>query len=131
MASRKPLTMGTAGLPQQLQAGDALDRTGDVTAASGYIQTPANGTLTLVAKAGLSQTLTDIKGVKTSAGTLTLTVLIGGVAVTGLSAVAVTTTAQDIAATALNALAVGGRLTLTVAAVTGATDLEFTLVGVR
>lgn len=97
----------------------------------GYVQTPANGTFTLISKSGVAVTITDIKGVKTSAGTLTLTVSIGGVAVTGLSAIAVTTTAQDIPATALNALAVGGRLTLTVASVAGAADLEFTLLGVR
>ena len=131
MASRKPLTIGASGLYQQLQAGDSVDLTGVVESRGNYVQTPANGTYPLTSKAAYAAVVGGLRGLKTSAGTLTLTVSVNGTPVTGLSGVAVTTVAQDVPATAANAMAVGDRLTLTLSAVTGAADLEFTLWGTR
>lgn len=65
--------------------------------------------------------------VKTLSGTCTVAIQINGVAVTGLSAVAVTPTAQFINVTALNTIANGSRVTLVVTDNSGAEDLEFTL----
>lgn len=100
-------------------------------ARSVHLGTPANATHVLEAKAAFAFTLAQIRGLKTSAGTLTLAVKINGTDVTGLGALAVTTTPQDVTATAANAAAVGDRVTAVVTAVTGAADLEFTLQATR
>lgn len=96
-----------------------------------YAQVPANGTYPLVPSAEYASTINRLRGLKVSAGTLTLTVSIDGTPVTGLTNIAVTATAQTVTATALNAVAVGDRVTLTLSAVTGAADLEFNFVGTR
>ena len=87
MATRKALTLGPDGLPRLLQAGDTIDRTGDVAAADNYVQTPANGTYPLTAKARTALTYGGIDGLKTSGGTLTMTISINGTPVTGLSGI--------------------------------------------
>jgi hypothetical protein len=103
----------------------------DVTAANVYYQTPAAGTLVLTAKAAYAFTISQIRGLKTSAGTLTLAVQINGTNVTGLSALSVTSTTQDVTATAANSVAVGDRVTVVLSGLSSAADLEFTLKGVR
>lgn len=96
-----------------------------------YVQTPADGTFTLTAKARIAGTIDGLYGLKTSAGTLTLTVKINGTNVTGLASLSVTSSAQDATATAANVVAVGDRITLVIASTSGAADLEGTLQGTR
>lgn len=103
----------------------------DVVAANLFASTPSNGTLVLTAKAAFAFTITQIRGLKTSAGTCTVTVKINGTNVTGLSGLSVTSTGQDVTATAANAVAVGDRVTVVIASVASAADLEFTLKAAR
>lgn len=100
-------------------------------AASLWWAEPAAATIVLSAKAAFAFTIASVRGIATSAGTLTAAVAINGTPVTGLSAIAVTDTAQDVPATAANAVAVGDRVTLTVSDVAGAADLECTISATR
>lgn len=95
--------------------------------ASCYIQTPANGTFTLAAKMTYAGTIDSLKGLKTSAGTGSVTIKINGTNVTGLATLSVTSTTQDATASAANTFVAGDRITLTIASVASAADLEFTL----
>lgn len=92
---------------------------------------PANGTIVLSAKAAFGFTINELRGLGTSAGTLSVSVQINGTNVTGLTSISVTTTAQDVSATGANVVAVGDRVTLIIASVSGAAGLEFTLRGTR
>ena len=103
----------------------------DIIASSVYYQTPVNVTIPLSAKAAFAFTINQIRGLKTASGTLTLSIQIDGVNVTGLTSIAVTSTAQDVAGTAANAVAINGRVTVVIASVSSPVDLEFTLRGVR
>lgn len=128
MAAKTPLVIGSDGRPQQLQSTDVLST---LIHTSGYIQTPANGTFTLTAKAVIAGTINAIKGLKTSAGTCTVTIKINGTAVTGINGLSVTSSTQDANATAANTFVAGDRITLVVASVSSAADLEFTLSATR
>ena len=92
-----------------------------------YWKNPADDAVTLDAKAAAAVTLTQLRGLKTNTGTLTLAIKINAVDVTGWSAIAVTSTPQDVTATAANAVAVGDRITLHVSASVAPTNLEFTM----
>ena len=72
-----------------------------------YWKNPADDAVTLDAKAAAAVTLTQLRGLKTNTGTLTLAIKINAVDVTGWAAIAVTSTPQDVTATAANAVAVG------------------------
>ncbi len=100
-------------------------------AASVYYETPTATTLTLSAKAAFGFTIDQIRGLKTSAGTLTLAIQINGTNVTSLSALAVTTTPQDATATAAFTVAAGDRVTAVITSPSSAAGLEFTLKGTR
>jgi hypothetical protein len=65
--------------------------------------------------------------VKTLSGTCTLAVQIAGVSITGLSALAVTSVIQTVAATALNFATSGVILSMTVSANAAALDLAYAL----
>ena len=92
-----------------------------------YWKNPADDAVTLDAKAAAAVTLTQLRGLKTNTGTLTLAIKINAVDVTGWAAIAVTSTPQDVTATAANAVAVGDRITLHVSASVAPTNLEFTM----
>lgn len=93
---------------------------------------PQNVTLVLTAKAAVASTITEIRGLKTSAGTLTLAIKINGTNVTGLDSLSVTSSTQDVSATAANAVAAGDRVTMVITSASAdAADLEFTLAGTR
>jgi hypothetical protein len=57
----------------------------------------------------------EVLGVVCTTGTLTLSFLINGVGITGLTSISVNQTPQDISSTALNTMAVGDVLTFTIA----------------
>lgn len=97
------------------------------TAGQFYMDTVANGTIPLMSDARYDFSVTGLYGLKTSGGSVTATVQINGVTVAGLSAIAVTTVAQDVLATALNEVEEGDRLTLILSANAGGSALEFTI----
>lgn len=93
-------------------------------------QTVANTTgnnLALDAKAAYGYTINQIRGLVTSSGTCTVAIQINGTNVTGLSALSVSSVAQDVSASAANTVAVGGRVTLVITANSSGANLEFTL----
>lgn len=98
---------------------------------SPFASSPADGTYVIEAKANFAFTINQIRGLKTSTGTLTLAVQINGTNVTGLSSLSVTTTPQDATATAANSVAVGDRVTFVVSGGSSPADLEFTLSATR
>ncbi|VTR95224.1 GK12566 gene product from transcript GK12566-RA OS=Fibrisoma limi BUZ 3 GN=BN8_03672 PE=4 SV=1 [Gemmata massiliana] len=100
-------------------------------AASVFYGSPVNGSVTVSAKAAFSMTLNQLRGLKTSAGALTLSVQINGTNVTGLSGLNVTTSAQDVSASGANAVAAGDRITIVIASASSAAGLEFTLSATR
>lgn len=87
----------------------------------------SNQTIVLDAKAAVAYTISGLRGLKLASGTLTLSVQINGTPVTGLDAISVTTTPQDLTATAANVVSVGGRVTFVITSATTATNLETTL----
>lgn len=96
-----------------------------------YVSAPADGTIVMDAKASFAYTIHSIRGLKTSAGTLTLSVQINGTNVTGLGGLSVTTTTQDATATAANSVAVGDRVTVVIASSSSPANLESTLQATR
>ncbi len=92
-----------------------------------YELAPADGTITLCAKAAFGFTINELRGAATSAGTITWAIKINGTNVTGLSAVAVTSTPQDVTATAANVVATGDRVTLVKSSTSAAANMEATL----
>lgn len=96
-----------------------------------FLEVGENNTFPLDSSAGFAYTINSLNGLKTTSGTITLTVNINGVAVTGLSAIAVTTSPQNINATALNNVAVGNRVTYVTTSNATAASLEATLIATR
>jgi hypothetical protein len=92
-----------------------------------YIQGATNKTYPLISKKIYPGTVNGVYGIKTGSGTCTVAFQINGVNITGLSAVSVTTTAQDVTASALNTMAAGDRLTIVVSSASSPVDLEGTL----
>lgn len=92
---------------------------------------PAVGTVTWVAKSRVAFTIGGVYGVKTTTGTCTFAVKINGTAVTGLSAVAATTSTQDVTASGGNSVAVGDVVTVEYTAASSPANLSFTLEATR
>jgi len=88
---------------------------------------PANQTIYADAKAAFGYTINSVGGAGTSSGTITLAVQINGVSVTGLSAVAITSTPGDSNASAANVVATGDIVTWVFSANSAANDLRFTM----
>ena len=100
-------------------------------ARSVFVNTPVDGTLVVEAKAAFAFTIAQVRGLKTSSGSLSLAVQVNGTNVTGLSGLSVTTSAQDASATAANAVSVGDRVTVVISSSSGPANLEFTLSATR
>lgn len=92
---------------------------------------PAVGTVTWVAKSRVAFTIGGVYGVKTTTGTCTFAVKINGTAVTGLSAVAATTSTQDVTASGGNSVAAGDVVTIEYTAASSPANLSFTLEATR
>lgn len=91
-----------------------------------FYQNPAIKNIPLFT-ATRATTINELRAVNTSAGTATITIQINGVAVTGLSNLAITTTPQNFTATGNNTVSVGARVTVNITAISGIADLEFTM----
>ncbi|CAB4177872.1 hypothetical protein UFOVP1004_33 [uncultured Caudovirales phage] len=92
---------------------------------------PIVGVIYLDQKAQVARTINGLYGLKTTSGTCTLSVKINGTAVTGLSALSVTSTSQDAVATAANTVAAGDIVTLEYTAVSSPVDMRATLKATR
>lgn len=93
---------------------------------SGQIEAPVNKTYTLDLYSIDARTIQSL-AIKTSSGTCTAAIKIDGTAVTGISAVSVTSTETVATATALNTVAIGQTITLDISSVSNPLDLVFTL----
>jgi hypothetical protein len=76
-------------------------------------------------------TINDVYQIQTSSGTVTAAVKINGTAVTGLSSISVSSTAQNVAATGANSVAVGDRVQLVFSSNSGAQNINMTLAATR
>lgn len=123
-----PVTVTTAGTKNKLDVYDA--NTASLAAAiatdylSGMIESPQNKTYTLIPGVVSNLTVNTLE-IYTVSGTCTAALKINGVSITGLSAVAVTSTPQEPVATALNAAAPGDILTLVITSNATSVDLVF------
>lgn len=91
----------------------------------GLIETVANKTYPLFTPAN-NYKIQSLR-LDTLSGTCTVAIQIDGVNVTGLSAIAVTSTTQLVSATAANTVTAGQRVTMVVTGNSTALDLEFTM----
>ena len=92
-----------------------------------FMQTGANITIQLDAYAAFGYTINAVNGIATSSGTITAAVQIGGTNVTGLSAISVTSTPQNVSASALNTVVATNQVTLVLTSNSSATNLCFTM----
>jgi len=88
------------------------------------LDTPTDKTYAAISYATFAGVITGVYGLKTSSGTLTLAIKINGTNVTSLSALSVTSTPQNVAATGAYTFAIGDRITFVVSASSTPTDLE-------
>lgn len=93
---------------------------------AGELTAPGNRTYTIDLSAPFAYTINTLV-TQLTAGTCTVAVQIGGVNVTGLSAVAATTTLTTSTATAANTVAANAKVTFVITNVTGASELAFAL----
>lgn len=93
---------------------------------TGMIADPVNRDYTLDQYASFRYVVESMAAV-TSAGTCTVALKIDGVAVTSISAVAVTTTETVVTATGANTVAIGNTLVLTASSVSAADNLAYTI----
>jgi hypothetical protein len=87
---------------------------------------PINGTYIIEHVAKYAYTIEEID-IVCDAGSCTVAIAIDGTNVTGLSSVSVTTTSNNVAATAANTVAIGQEVTIVVSAVSGINNLTATL----
>lgn len=92
----------------------------------------SSGTIILDAYVPFACTVTTIRQIQcNSGGTCTANFKINTTSITGLSAISVTSTPQDVSASALNTVASGNSLNVTISAPSSLTQLIFTLVATR
>lgn len=96
-----------------------------------YLKTGQDMTVVLVSSAIYAFTINSLKNLKTTSGTITASIQIDGVSVTGLDALSVTSTPQSPNASALNSVGIGDRVTLVLASNASAVDVEFTMEATR
>lgn len=87
----------------------------------------SNATYVMHTKARFSFIINGIYGLKHTSGTSTLSVKINGTNVTNMSAISVTSTAQDVTASGANTVAVGDQITFVIASGSSPVDLFSTL----
>lgn len=91
-----------------------------------FSASPANSTIPLFT-ATVATTINEIRGLKTTSGTCTVSIQVDGVNVTGLSGLSVTSTEQNPTASGANSVAIGQDVTLVIASTASAVGLRFTL----
>ncbi len=103
---------------------------GFVEGGSGTIRTPTDSTYTLIQSIPYGETINDIRIALTS-GTCTVAIQINGVDVTGLNAIAVSSTPQTVSASALNTMVPTDQLTLVISGSSSPVNLSFTIKSTR
>lgn len=111
----------TSGVYLPLTAGDDVQFT-----ISGTVP---DGTYEVLTSAGYARTYSSIRGLQLTAGTATVSLRVNGTPVTGFSAVAVTTTPQNLTVSA--GVSAGQRVDVLVASASGASGLRFTCTRTR
>lgn len=91
------------------------------------IPTCFNGTVWCDAEASFDYTIDSLRGLTVDSGTITLDIKINGVAVTGLSSIAVTSTPQDVSASGANTVSTGNIVTAVFSSNSNAKNLRFTM----
>jgi hypothetical protein len=81
--------------------------------------------------AAFGYTITEVFQIQTSSGTVTAALQINATNITGLSSISVSSTPQNVAATAANIVPVGNRVQLVFSSNAGATNINFTLAATR
>lgn len=76
-------------------------------------------------------TINEVYQIQTASGTVTAAIKINGTAVTGLSGISVSSTAQNVAASGANTVALGDRVQVVFSSNSGATNINFTLAATR
>lgn len=95
------------------------------------IGTINNGTIPLCTYVPFGCTVTYVRQISTTSGTLTADFEIGSTSIGGLSSISVSSTAQDVAASSPNSVSSGNALNLVISGVSSASGLQFTLVCTR
>lgn len=90
----------------------------------------AGDVIVLVASARGSGTITGLFGAKDLSGTVVVTLKINGTAVTGVNGVTITSTLQNLSATAANTYVTGDRITLEYGATSSPVSFEATVGGI-
>jgi hypothetical protein len=93
--------------------------------------TPGNDTIYLTTYAPYAFTIDSVQNIQTSTGTITAAVKINGTNVTSLSAIAVTSSSQDVTATGANTVAVGDEITVVLSSNSSAANLRGTILITR
>lgn len=86
-------------------------------------------TIYLNAYSAYAYTIVSILGIQTTSGAVTVALKINGTNVTGLSAISVTSSPQNVSASGANNLAIGDVLTLVLTSSASPVDLRFTVSG--
>jgi hypothetical protein len=81
--------------------------------------------------AAFGYTVTDVKQIQTSSGTVTAAIKINGTAITGLGSISVSATPQNVSASGANTLSVGDALSLVLSSASSPVNIQFTLVAKR
>lgn len=92
-----------------------------------FWQTPTNSTIILIPSSVYAFTINELDALATTSGTITVSIQINGVSVTGLDNIAVTSTPQNLLATALNTVGVNDVVTLVLSANSSSSGLRFTI----
>lgn len=92
-----------------------------------FITAPIALTIPLISYAEYGFTINGVNNLKTDSGTITASIQINGVDVTGLAGLSVSSTPQSPNATAANVVVTGDRLTLVLASPSSPANFEFTL----
>ena len=76
-------------------------------------------------------TVTNVYQIQTSSGTVTAALKINGTNITGLGSISVSSTPQNVTATAANTVAIGNTLSLVFSSNASAQNIKFTLAATR
>ena len=115
----------TGTLSDQTDLQSALDAL-KVEVFSGVVKYAANATYTIDTSAAFGYTVDSII-IESDSGTVTAALKIGATAITGISAVSVTTSAATGTATAANVVSVGNRLVLVLSSNADARKVKYTI----
>lgn len=117
-----------AGTPSQYWRGDKTWQTFPKERGIIGVTIPfPTATTKVIFNAPFAMTLLAFRGIKTVSGTLTISIRVNGVAVTGLSSINVTSSPQNITASGGNSIVAGDEITYQITAVSSAVDFSGTL----